>query len=81
MAAARQNPVSTLRTQSTGICALSVETSEGQDKIPSVKRQTSKRLTSAAGGVTTPYDVTSVEELDTRVGRFALDSETYGFRR
>ena len=38
-------------------------------------------MTSAGGGATTPYDITSVEEVDTRVGRFTLENETYGFRR
>ena len=66
------NPVSTLRTQSAGIRALSIETSEGQDKI---------RGLSATRGVTTPYDITSVEEVDTRFGWFTLDSEMCGLRR
>ena len=37
------NLVSTLRMQSTGTRALSVKTSEGQDKIRGLKRETSKR--------------------------------------
>ena len=42
-----QKPFSTLRPQSTGIRALSIETSEGQDKIRGLKRQTSKRSVSS----------------------------------
>ena len=67
-----QNLVSTLTTQSTRIRALSIVTSEGQDKIRGPKRHTSKR--SVVSDVSswwcdnTTYDITSVEEVGTRVG-------------
>ena len=41
--------------------------------VPSVTRRRDPwSLTSAAGGVTTPYDITSVEEVGTRVGGFPV---------
>ena len=36
-------------------------------------------MTSATGGVTKLYDITSVEEVDARVGRFTFDR--VGIRR
>ena len=42
--------------------------------VSSVRRQKDPwSLTSAAGGATTPYDITSVEEVDSRVVRFTVD--------
>ena len=42
--------------------------------VSSVRRRRDPwSLTSAAGGVTTSYDITSVEEVDTRVGQFTVD--------